>query len=192
MDAEKFLKAELADHIAVVQATPEQVAKPMAELIRLCVTSVSAGGKLLFFGNGGSAADAQHWAAELVVRYRDDRAPVAAIALSTDTSILTAIGNDYGYDQVFARQIRALGKGGDVAIAISTSGNSENVVAALDAAKQMGIAPAALSGGDGGKLVGLAEPLVLVPSTQTDRIQETHGILGHILCAALERELGLV
>ncbi len=192
MDVEEFLKAELADHIAVVQATPERVAKPMAELIRLCVASVSAGGKLLFFGNGGSAADAQHWAAELVVRYRDDRAPVAAIALSTDTSILTAIGNDYGYDQVFARQIRALGKAGDVAIAISTSGNSENVVAALDAAKQMGIVPAALSGGDGGKLVGLADPLVLVPSSRTDRIQETHSILGHVLCAALERELGLV
>jgi D-sedoheptulose 7-phosphate isomerase len=146
----------------------------------------------LFFGNGGSAADAQHWAAELVVRYRDERVPVAAIALSTNTSVLTAIGNDYGYDQVFARQILALGKAGDVAIGISTSGNSENVVAALDAAKQIGIVPAALSGGDGGKLIGLADPLVLVPSSRTDRIQEIHSILGHVLCAALERELGLV
>lgn len=192
MDAEEILKAEFADHLVVAQATPALVAKPMAELIHVCVAAISAGGKILFFGNGGSAADAQHLAAELVVRYRDDRPPVAAIALSTDTSILTATGNDYGYDQVFARQIRALGKAGDVAVAISTSGDSENVIAALGAAKQMGIAPGAFSGGDGGRLAGLAEPLVLVPSTQTDRIQEIHSILGHILCAALERELGLV
>lgn len=192
MEPEEFLRAEFDAHIAVAQATPDQVAKPMAELTRLCVTAVSSGGKILFFGNGGSAADAQHLAAELVVKYAKDRAPVAALALTTDTSVLTAAGNDYGYDQVFARQVRAMGKPGDVALGISTSGNSANVTAALQAAKAMEITPAAFSGGDGGALAGLADPLVLVPSRHTDRIQEMHITLGQILCAALERQLGLV
>ena len=192
MEPEDFLRAEFDAHIAVARATPDRVAKPMAELIGLCVTAISSGGKILFFGNGGSAADAQHLAAELVVRYAKDRAPVAALALSTDTSILTAAGNDYGYDQVFARQVRALGKPGDVAVGISTSGNSANVTAGLQAAKAMAMTPAAFSGGDGGDLAGLADPLVLVPSPDTDRIQEMHITLGQILCAALERKLGLV
>jgi D-sedoheptulose 7-phosphate isomerase len=192
MDVEEFLRAAFDDHVAVAQATPDQVATPMAELVSLCATAISGGGKLMFFGNGGSAADAQHLAAELVVRYAKDRAPVAAVALSTDTSILTAAGNDYGYEHVFARQVRSLGKPGDVALGISTSGNSNNVVAALEAAKDMGMTAAAFSGASGGKLVGLADPLILVPSTDTARIQEMHITLGHILCAGLETQLGLI
>jgi D-sedoheptulose 7-phosphate isomerase len=192
MDVEEFLRAAFDAHVAVAQATPDQVATPMVDLVGRCAAAISGGGKLMFFGNGGSAADAQHLAAELVVRYAKDRAPVAALALSTDTSILTAAGNDYGYDHVFARQVRALGKPGDVALGISTSGNSNNVVAALEAAKEMGLTAAAFSGASGGKLVGLADPLILVPSTDTDRIQEMHITLGQILCAALERQLGLV
>jgi len=189
---EEFLRAAFDAHVAVAQATPDQVAMPMAELVGLCATAISGGGKLMFFGNGGSAADAQHLAAELVVRYAKDRAPVAAVALSTDTSILTAAGNDYGYEHVFARQVRSLGKPGDVALGISTSGNSNNVVAALEAAKDMGMTAAAFSGASGGKLVGLAYPLILVPSTDTARIQEMHITLGHILCAGLETQLGLI
>jgi len=192
MDVEEFLRAAFDAHVAVAQATPDQVAIPMVELIGLCTTAISGGGKLMFFGNGGSAADAQHLAAELVVRYAKDRAPVAAVALSTDTSILTAAGNDYGYDHVFARQVRALGQPGDVALGISTSGKSNNVVAALEAAKDMGLTAAAFSGAVGGRLVGLADPLILVPSTDTACIQEIHITLGHILCAGLEIQLGLI
>ena len=192
MDVEEFLRAEFAEHVRVAQATPDGAAAPLAALVRHGVSAIAGGGKFLFFGNGGSAADAQHLAAELVVRYRDDRAPVAAIALTTDTSVLTAAANDLGYDEVFARQIRALGRPGDVAVGISTSGNSANVVRGLQAAKEMGLLAAAFSGGAGGKLAGLADPLILVPSADTDRIQEMHITLGQILCAALERELGLV
>ena len=146
----------------------------------------------MFFGNGGSAADAQHLATELSVRYKRDRAPIAAIALTTDSSALTAVGNDLGFEQLFARQIAAIGQRGDVAIGISTSGRSPNVIRALRQAADMGIVPAALSGGTGGELPGLADPLLLVPSTTTARIQEMHITLGQMLCGALEIELGLV
>jgi D-sedoheptulose 7-phosphate isomerase len=141
----------------------------------------------MFFGNGGSAADAQHLAAELVVRYRTDRAPLAAIALTTDSSVLTAGANDFGYDTVFESQLRALGRPGDVAIGLSTSGNSENVLRALRAARDIGAVPAALAGKGGGALVGLADPLLVVPSDVTARIQEMHIVLGHLLCDVLER-----
>jgi D-sedoheptulose 7-phosphate isomerase len=146
----------------------------------------------MFFGNGGSAADAQHLATELTVRYKSDRAPIAAIALTTDGSALTAIGNDLGFEALFARQIRALGRAGDVALGISTSGKSRNVILALEAAREMGLAATGFSGGDGGDMNGLAEPLLRVPSTTTARIQEMHILLGQMLCGALEHELGLV
>ena len=161
-------------------------------LRRLSTTTIKDGGKLLLFGNGGSAADAQHLATELTVRYKRDRAPIAAIALTTDTSALTAIGNDLGFDELFARQVRALGNTGDVAIGISTSGRSPNVLRALEAAKEMGLVVAGLSGGDGGAMAGLADPLLIVPSTTTARIQEMHITLGQMLCGALELTLGLV
>ena len=156
-----------------------------------CVTSIRGGGKLMLFGNGGSAADAQHLATELTIRYKTDRAAIAAIALTTDTSALTAAGNDLGFEQIFARQVEALGKPGDVAIGISTSGKSPNVLAALKRAKAMGLVTAALSGKGGGDLKGSADHLLVVPSDTTARIQEMHIPLGQRLCGALEIEIGL-
>jgi D-sedoheptulose 7-phosphate isomerase len=153
---------------------------------------IQGGGKILFFGNGGSAGDAQHLATELTIRYAKDRAPIAAIALTTDTSAITAAGNDMGFDRIFARQIEALGRKGDLAFGITTSGRSPNVLAGLETAKRMGLVAAALSGGEGGKLPGLADPLLMVPSRTTARIQEMHITLGQMLCAGLEQELGLV
>lgn len=192
MDLDAFFDSELDEHAAVLAATQAALAAPFAALVGAAAGAVRAGNKILFFGNGGSAADAQHLATELTVRYKADRAPIAALALSTDTSALTAIGNDLGFDQLFARQVRALGRAGDLAIGISTSGRSANVLLALDAAREMGLVAAALSGGDGGGLVGLADPLLIVPSKVTARIQEMHITLGQMLCGALEVELGLV
>jgi len=145
----------------------------------------------MFFGNGGSAGDAQHLATELTIRYKKNRAPIAALALTTDSSALTAAGNDLGFEQIFARQIAALGKAGDVAIAISTSGKSPNVIAALRQARTMRLVTAALGGKGGGDMAGLADHLLIVPSDTTARIQEMHIILGQMLCGALEIELGL-
>lgn len=176
---------------AVATATATQSDQLLTIALRYQDT-LRRGGTLFFAGNGGSAADAQHLATELTVRYVTDRDPIAAIALTTDTSALTAIGNDLGFDQLFARQIRALGRAGDVAVGISTSGRSRNVILALKTAREMGLGAAALSGGDGGDLKGLAVPLLLVPSTTTARIQEMHITLGQMLCGALERTLGLV
>ena len=192
MSLDDFFDRELAEHAEVLAATRDGLARPFVRLVGCCADSIRGGGKLLFFGNGGSAADSQHLATELTVRYGADRAPIAAIALTTDGSALTAGGNDLGFDQVFARQVRALGRAGDVAIGISTSGRSANVIRALEAAREMGLVAAALGGGDGGDLNGLADPLLVVPSTVTARIQEMHITLGQMLCGALERELGLV
>lgn len=191
-DAAAYVSSEFAEHAAVQQATPAAVSAGLLRLVELCARSVEAGGKILFFGNGGSAGDAQHLATELAVRYQRDRAPIAAIALTTDSSALTAIGNDMGFDQLFARQVRAIGRAGDVAIGITTSGRSANVANGLAAARECGLHAAAFSGGTGGSLPGLADPLILVPSTTTARIQEMHITIGQILCGALERRLGLV
>ena len=192
MDLGRFYDSEWAEHIKVAEAGRSALAEPFARLLRLSAEAIRAGNKLLLFGNGGSAADAQHLATELTVRYKRDRAPIAAIALTTDSSALTAIGNDLSFDQLFARQLRALGRKGDVAIGISTSGRSANVLKALETAREMGIVPAALSGGEGGALPGLADPLLIVPSKTTARIQEMHIAVGQMLCGALELELGLV
>jgi D-sedoheptulose 7-phosphate isomerase len=191
-DADAYLAAEFAEHHAVQQATPAAVHAGLLQLVEICAAAVEAGGKILFFGNGGSAGDAQHLATELAVRYQRDRAPIAAVALTTDSSALTAIGNDMGFDQLFARQVRAIGRKGDVAIGITTSGRSANVANGLKAAREIGAHAAAFSGGGGGDLPGLADPLILVPSTTTARIQEMHITIGQILCGALERRLGLV
>ena len=191
MDLDAFYRAEFAEHGTVLGETAGAVREPFSRLLGHCARAVSAGHKILFFGNGGSAADAQHLATELCVRYRDDRAAIPALALTTDSSALTAIGNDLGFERLFARQIEALGKPGDVAIAISTSGRSPNVVQGLEAARAGGLIGAALSGGDGGVLPGLADPLLIVPSRTTARIQEMHILVGQMLCGALEIELGL-
>jgi D-sedoheptulose 7-phosphate isomerase len=191
MDLAAFFKAEFAEHADVVRNSEAALAGAFAGLVTACVKSIRGGGKLMFFGNGGSAADAQHLATELAVRYKADRAAIAALALTTDSSALTAAANDLGFERVFARQIEALGRAGDVAVAISTSGNSANVVAALQQAKAMQLVTAALGGKGGGAMAGLADHLLLVPSATTARIQEMHILLGQMLCGAIEIELGL-
>jgi len=164
-----------------------------AEKVRLAadiiIESLVSGGKLMVFGNGGSAADAQHIAAELVNRLSRDHPPIAAIALTTDTSILTSVANDTSFDQLFERQLLALGRRGDAALAISTSGNSPNVLRAVMAAQQIGIKTIALTGKDGGELAGISNLALIVESGSTQRIQETHITIGHILCELIEDAL---
>ena len=190
MDLGRYTAAAFAEHARVLEETRAAVAGPFASLLAACAGALRAGNKLAFFGNGGSAGDAQHLAAELTVRYIKDRAPIAAVALTTDTSVLTAIGNDLGFDQLFARQIEALGKPGDVAIAMTTSGESENIIVGLERARANGMIAAAFAGRGGRRLDGLADPLVRVPSASAARIQEMHLFLGQTLCGALEIELG--
>ncbi len=164
----------------------------ISQAIDACVQSLQKGGKLMLCGNGGSAADSQHLAAEFTGRFMKDRPPIAAVALSTDTSALTCIGNDYSFNDIFSRQVQALGKAGDCLIAISTSGNSGNVLAAVAAAKSLGIKSIGLLGRDGGKLKAQCDVAIVVPSQVTARIQEAHILIGHSLCGAVELKLGLV
>jgi D-sedoheptulose 7-phosphate isomerase len=180
---------EFAEHAEVLDRTRAAVEGPFAGLVEACVAAIAAGHKLLFFGNGGSAADAQHLATELTVRYRQNRPAISAVALTTDTSALTAIGNDFGFDNLFSRQIEALCRKGDVAIGITTSGNSENVVRGLRVAREKGAVTVCLTGGDGGQAVAFADHPIVVPSRTTARIQEMHILLGHMLCSRLERHL---
>lgn len=191
-DLATFWDRQFEEHKALTLQTQGALIAPFAELLERCAASIRAGGKILFFGNGGSAADAQHLATELAARYIRDRAAIAAIALTTDTSLLTAIGNDTGFDQVFARQIEAIGKKGDVAIGISTSGKSPNVLRALEKAKGAGIYAVGLTGATGGQLPDICDLVLKVPSQTTARIQEMHIMLGQMLCGALELKLGLV
>jgi D-sedoheptulose 7-phosphate isomerase len=191
MNRQAFFEGEMAAHQNTAKVTAGALAGPFCELVGLCAEAVRGGNKIIFFGNGGSAADAQHLAAELCVRYRTDRAPIAAVALAADGPMLTAIGNDFSFDDIFARQIAAVGKPGDVAVGISTSGASANVIRGLEAAKKSALKAAGLAGRGGGHMKGLADPLLIVPSVDTARIQEMHITLGHMLCAALEKELGL-
>ena len=161
----------------------------VARAAHMIVAAVLSGGKILIFGNGGSAADAQHIAAELVNRLNYDRPPIPAIALTTDTSILTSVGNDSSFDELFERQLRALGGAGDVAIAISTSGNSPNVLRAVAAARELGIITIGLAGRSGGKLAGEVDLALTVEAESTQHIQETHITIGHILCDIIEDAL---
>ncbi len=187
-----FWRDEFDEHETVAKATRQALAEPFEKMVLAATACINAGGKILLFGNGGSAADAQHLATELTVRYKTARDPIAAIALTTDTSTLTAIGNDFGFDQLFARQIAALGRKGDVVIAISTSGTSKNVIEALSAARRAGLVTIGFTGKTGGDMVSLCDILLRVPSTTTARIQEMHITLGQMLCGALEVNLGLV
>lgn len=188
----EYFDAELEDHAAVLSETRRVMAGPFQEMLGLWVEAVRGGHKILFFGNGGSAADAQHLAAELVIRFIEDRKPIAAIALNTDTSALTAGANDLGFEQIFARQLDALGQPGDVAVGLSTSGTSPNIVAALKMARQKGLIPTAFTGRDGGLMPKLTDCALIVPAQSTRRIQEMHITLGHMLCGALEQSLKLV
>lgn len=179
------IKENITLNNEVLNSLPDKI----VQAAQMIISSLSLGGKLLVFGNGGSAADAQHIAAEIVGRYKKDRKAMAAIALTTDSSILTAVGNDYGFDSIFSRQIEALGAKGDVALGISTSGNSKNVDNALKAAKAKGLKTIGLLGGDGGQIAKTAEVSVIVPSKDTPRVQESQILIGHIICELIEKEL---
>ena len=180
------------DSIAVKQEAEKILPEPVAYGVLAMVECLRNGGKIMACGNGGSAADAQHFAAELIGRFERERQELAAIALTTDTSILTAVGNDYSYDEIFSKQVRGLGKKGDILIGISTSGNSKNVIKAIEAAKKMGIKIIALTGNGGGKIGGLLDKddiHLCAPSTRTARIQETHLVLLHGLCDGVDHLL---
>lgn len=186
------IRTQITDSIATKQAALAQLVPDIAAAAQLMANSLQAGGKLLACGNGGSAGDAQHFAAELVGRFERERPGLAAIALTTDSSILTAVGNDYGYQRVFSQQVQALGNTGDVLLAISTSGNSGNVITAIEAAHQAGVNVVALTGRDGGKIASLlgADDLeIRVPSQVTARIQEVHLLVIHCLCDAIDETL---
>jgi D-sedoheptulose 7-phosphate isomerase len=164
----------------------EKLLPEIEEAAKLCVNSLKNGGKILICGNGGSAADSQHIAAELTGRFKKERVPLAAIALTTDTSALTAIGNDYGFEFVFSRQVEALAKKEDTLIAISTSGNSRNVIKAIEEAKKIGCKVITLTGKDGGKMKNLGNINIIIPSNDTPRIQEMHIMVGHMICAFID------
>lgn len=177
----------LTDHIQVITQLTEQISE-IKQFAQVCRTAIQKEGKILFMGNGGSAADAQHLAAEFVGRFVKERRALPAIALTTDTSILTAVSNDYGYDRVFERQVAALTNPGDVVVGISTSGNSPNVVKAIEEAKLLGAVTIGMTGQGGGKLAALCDLCIKVPSSHTARIQEAHILIGHIVCAAIDEE----
>jgi D-sedoheptulose 7-phosphate isomerase len=179
------IEREIRESIAVQEQLVGS-AQLIADAARLIISSMRNGGKLIVFGNGGSAADAQHLSAELVGRYRQDRKAFPAIALTTDSSALTSISNDYGFDSIFSRQLEGLGTSGDVVVAISTSGNSPNVLQAVATAKKLGIASIGLTGKSGGKLRGSVDVCLSVPSDSTPRIQEAHGLVIHILSGLIE------
>ena len=182
----------LAQSVIAQQAFAEASSDRIIQLVEWTIETFRSGGKLLIFGNGGSAADAQHVAAEFVNRFKIDRQPLPAIALTTDSSILTSIGNDFSFDMIFVKQVQALGKPDDLVLGISTSGNSPNVVKAIAAAKEMNIRTAALTGGSsntGGEIGGLADLVLNVPTDSTAHIQETHLWVEHILCELVEKEL---
>lgn len=185
----RIVRENIEQNIEVHSRLIGECLDPVAAGADAMISAYRAGHKALFFGNGGSAADAQHLAAEFVGRYLRQRGPMPALALNANSSAVTAIGNDYGYDQVFARQLQALAVPGDVAVGISTSGNSPSVVEALRCARRLGLFTIALTGASGGQLRGLVDVLIAVPSNETPRIQECHILIGHAMCDAVERAI---
>ena len=183
-----FVGAYLAETITLLQATA-QLEADILRAVEAWKAALTQGRKVIFCGNGGSAADAQHLAAELMGRFLFDRDPMAAVSLTVDTSALTAIGNDYGFADVFSRQLRGIGVAGDVIVGMSTSGNSENVVRAFEAAHSLGITTIGLTGAGGGKMAALSDILIAVPHRQTNHIQEAHIAIGHMICAMVEDNL---
>lgn len=186
---EQDISSQLRQHREVMKVMEERLVPAVAATVELLVEALGRGSKLLVMGNGGSAADAQHFAAEIVGRFKLERRGLPAIALSTDTSIITAVGNDYGFDMVFRRQVEALATAGDVVVGISTSGSSKNVHAALLLAGELGCRTVGLLGRDGGSIAGIADIALTVPSHDTPRIQEGHITLIHIICDLVEKRL---
>jgi D-sedoheptulose 7-phosphate isomerase len=186
MEIKNIIDVEFKEHLEAVRQFQEDCRGVISQIAYACEETLRRGGKILFCGNGGSAADAQHIAAEFVVRYRKNRPALAALALTTDSSVLTATGNDFGYEEVFSRQVEALGNAGDLLVGISTSGTSPNVVRAVEVAKSMGIRTVAFCGGGKSGLAAIAD-IVLAPQTETTaRIQECHLLAAHIICGLVE------
>jgi D-sedoheptulose 7-phosphate isomerase len=183
------IRASIKDSMAVKEAVLKGSVGQIESAAKMIIASIRSSGKVLVFGNGGSAADSQHIAAELVGRFKKERKAIAAVSLTTDTSILTALGNDYGYQSIFSRQVEALGRPGDVAIGISTSGNSPNVIAALQAARSLGMKTIGMTGKGGGGMSKLCDLLIAVPSSDTPRVQESHIMIAHIICDLVESEI---
>ena len=191
MNSSDKISQHFTEHLQVISALPNLCTESILNAGVQIAGSLSKGGTIFWCGNGGSAADSQHLAAELVGRFKKNRKALRSIALTTDTSVLTCVANDYSYDVIFARQVEALGRPGDVLIGISTSGNSENVLRAFKAAKELGLMTIALLGKGGGYIKDLADHALVIPSDSTARIQEAHILIGHILCELIEQELGL-
>ena len=185
---QSIIQKEFNNHISISKLTIEKASDAIEKASLMCIDCLNKGGKIILFGNGGSAADAQHIAAELVGRYKNERKALSAISLSTDTSILTSIGNDYGYDAVFQRQVQAIAKPNDVIIGISTGGTSDNVIRGLTAAKNIGCHTIGFSGRDGGKFNQICTLNVIVPANETARIQEMHILIGHTICQLIDLE----
>ena len=181
------IRRQLAESARIKQSFSDELIGGIAQFAEKCAAALRSGGKIVFFGNGGSAADAQHLAAELVVRLQTERPGLAALALTTNTSVLTAAGNDYGFERIFSRQIESLVTRQDVLVALSTSGNSPNVVQGVAAGRQRGAFLVALTGNSGGALAGKVDLLLNVPSSEAQRIQEAHITIGHIACSLIER-----
>ncbi len=192
---ENLLKTTIRNQIQAtvdnftVMSADEELLELIGEIASVCVAALRNGKKVLFAGNGGSAADSQHLAGELVSRFYYDRPGLPSFALTTDTSVLTAIGNDYGYERLFARQIEAVGQAGDVFFAISTSGRSPNILEAVGAARDKDLITVGMTGKTGGELVGLCDHCLCVPSDSTPRIQEGHIVMGHIICCLIEEQM---
>lgn len=186
MPVDAFLGREAEEHRVAFEAFVRELSEPFAKTLRIWESATRQGGKLLIFGNGGSAGNAQHIAAELAIRYERDRAAIAAVALTADSLILTAGANDLGYEAIFSRQIAALGRPGDVAVGLSTSGRSANVLAGLREARNRGLSTTGFIGGDGGAMRELCDAAIIVPSRITARIQEMHLVVTHMLCKAME------
>jgi len=181
-----LIEKEIKEHINTIEKALSSMVVDIEKVSNMAIDTLKNGNKILLCGNGGSAGDAQHISAELTGRYKKERRGLPAIALSTDTSAITAIGNDYGYDRIFDRQVEAIGNSGDMLIAISTSGNSQNVILALKVAKDMGMSCIGFSGKDGGDMDSLCDINLVVPSNDTARIQETHILIGHIICQNID------
>jgi D-sedoheptulose 7-phosphate isomerase len=186
-----MIRDNFSEHLEVIQKVSEACAEDIAVVGQLMVDVLAQGGTIYWCGNGGSAADSQHLAAELVGRFKGDRRALRSAALSTDSSVLTCVANDYSYDSIFSRQIEALGRAGDLLVGISTSGNSGNVLKAFEVAKQLGLHTVGLLGKDGGKAKRIADHSIVIPSDATARIQESHILIGHTFCDLIEEGLGI-
>jgi len=192
VSALEYWKKTRDAHLTIAQEMFETQFEAFDEWVDAAVTAIKNGNKIIMFGNGGSAADSQHIVAEMSIKLHKERSPIAALSLSLDASAITACANDFGFDEIFSRQIRTLGYEGDIAVGLSTSGNSENVLKGLKKAKRMGMVTVGLTGENGGKMPALCDTLIKVPATDPGRIQEMHITLGHMFVGVLEKKLGLV